>query len=342
MIDIHRAAAAADPFRGRTFRRMPGSALLLLLAQFAGPAEGAVLRLKDGTVLQGEIVSQDDSTVVYRGASLGEIRIPVSALADTGTAVVGRPYAVEAARREAAMLASGRLDPSDHALFFMPTAFTPVRGSFMFRDFELLFLTLGFAPTSSTTVTGGFLFPISSSLQVLTAGIKQRLWSGQDGRLALALAGNYTAPLGELDDDLGNVLASNLVFSARFPESVLGAKDAFGFHGVLGYLASQEVWTRTVYEDGVYYEKEYSDWHGGLSFGFGFEARMTEHSKFMAEYLSAAPYGEGGLAGNGLFTLGFRLHGTRLSADIAGIRPLVDEDLDDFFLWPLLVVSYRI
>lgn len=43
-------------------------------------------------------------------------------------------------------------DPSDQALFFMPTAFMPPKDSVAFRDFELLFLTLGVSPTSTTSI----------------------------------------------------------------------------------------------------------------------------------------------------------------------------------------------
>jgi hypothetical protein len=67
---------------------------------------------------------------------------------------------------------------------------------------------------------------------------------------------------------------------------------------------------------------------------------LTPSAKFMVEYLSAAPF-DPGESGVGLLTIGFRLHGTRLSADIAGFRPVVDEDLDGLLFYPLLNVGYR-
>jgi hypothetical protein len=60
----------------------------------------------------------------------------------------------------------------------------------------------------------------------------------------------------------------------------------------------------------------------------------------MVEYLNAFPFSPEE-SEVGVFTIGFRLHGTRLSADIAGFRPVTDEDMGDLFLYPLLNVGYR-
>lgn len=60
----------------------------------------------------------------------------------------------------------------------------------------------------------------------------------------------------------------------------------------------------------------------------------------MIEYLNALPFTpeEESI---GVLTLGFRLHGTRLSADIAGFRPVVDAGMGDLLFYPLLNVGYR-
>ena len=73
----------------------------------------------------------------------------------------------------------------------------------------------------------------------------------------------------------------------------------------------------------------------------GAEARLTPNAKVIGEYLSAVPFGADADIDGGLLTLGFRLHGDCLAADIAGTRPIPDSDMGSFFMWPMLVVSYR-
>lgn len=226
-----------------------------------------------------------------------------------------------------------RIDPSDQALFFLPTAFTPPKGSFTFRDFELLFLTLGFAPTGSTSLTGGFLFPVTSEVQLLTLGFKQGLWMDPGARTAVALTGSITKPFGEFAEDAGFLVNSNLVASHRLPIMGVAATDGAGIHAAVGYLGASSKKERS---DG----SSRTDWSDNFSLGAGAEARLTDHAKLMVEFLTAAPFDADNDIEGGLLTLGFRLHGERLAADIAGLRP-TGEDMGDLFLWPLLVVSYR-
>lgn len=297
--------------------------LLLPVLAAAARAERDTLRLKNGSVLVGEVVSADADSTVFRHPSLGLLRVPTSELAVPGTAVpdVAAPSTMRMDRR-----GTRSIDPADHALFFLPTGFTPPQGSFLFRDFELLFLTLGFAPTSSSTVTGGFMFPVTAEFQLLTAGIKQRLFADLENRYAVAFAGNITKPIGEnVEGEF--ITTSNLVASYRGPNPELNAWDGFGVHAAVGYLGASD---------------DEGDWADAFSFGMGAEVRISRNAKFMAEFLSAAPFDPEADVDGGLLTLGIRLHGDRLSADIAGLRPMVEGESMDLVFFPLLVVSYRI
>lgn len=293
------SATVSNPFRSWS------GIALAVLASVAFPE---TLKLKDGTVLQGTLVSREDSLLIFRSGTLGELRVPVSAVAPEPAKSGG--------------------DPSDQALFFMPTAFTPARGSFMFRDFELLFLTFGYAPTASTTLTGGFLFPVSSEVQLGTFGFKQKIFDRPADGVAVALTGNVTKPLGEIGEELGLVVNSNLVAGLR--------NGLAGLHAALGFLGAE---VEDEYYDGT---RPDTHWERSWSLGMGAEIRLTPHSKLMAEYLSVAPFDPDQEIDGGLLTLGFRLHGARLSADIAGMRPLGSGENGGLIFLPLLVVSYRI
>ena len=189
----------------------------------------------------------------------------------------------------------------------LPTAFTPPAHSFAFRDFELVFLSMGYSPTATTSLTGGTFFPISGSFGVLSLGVKQQVYNA-DGT-AIALTGGTVLPL---ESDFETVFHGGAVVSHRFAAG--GHDDAFGLHAAAGY-----VWN----EDG-----------GEGLLGFGAEARLGGRAKFIAEFISAQ---ENSL--DGAINLGISLHGERLSADIVGVRPL--ETDGDFLFFPLVIVNYR-
>ncbi len=294
-----------------------GMALALLAA--GARAETASLRLQDGSVVRGEIIGSTDSTVTIRNAGMGEI-------------TVRRREIIEDAS-----VPSSSIDPSDQALFFMPTAFLPPAKAFTFRDFELLFITFGYSPGARTAISGGFLFPVTPALQVVTAGLKQNLWS--DGSsAALSITGNLTKPIADSPDDVGLFANSNLVASKRFAGS--DGREFFGIHGAIGYLGHRERYTK--YRGTAGEESDAWKWQGDFDYGIGCDAVLTPHAKFLFEYVSAAPLNADNSFKGGLLTLGFRLHGERLAADIAGLRPFTGDHMDELILWPLLVVSYRI
>jgi hypothetical protein len=327
---------------------MMGWTVMAGLALAAMAAEAKSIRLGDGSVLQGEIVGRTDSTVVILSKSLGTVTVAARELAGDGpaaardTAYAG-PYAERGSKaappgKSAYPAASNppaagpMREPSDQALFFLPTAFTPPARAVTFRDFELFFLTLGYSPTDATSLTAGALFPISPEVQVLTAGLKRRLWHSRDGMSALALTGNITKPIGDFVDDSPLFMNSNLVFGNR-------NETGSGIHAAVGYLAARQETEKYDSQSGTY--RDVQDWNGGYTWGLGAEGRLTPHIKAIGEFVSAAPFGDPAEFDGGLLTLGLRLHGENLSADIAGTRPITDGDLGSFIFFPMLVVSYR-
>jgi hypothetical protein len=323
-------------------------AVISAISWAAVAARAESIRLGDGSILQGEIVERKDSTVVIRSKSLGTVTVAERELAsDVGKANEAGseardasgagPYAARGKKATAAAAperagAGQTREPSDQALFFLPTAFTPPARAVTFRDFELFFLTLGYSPTDATSLTAGALFPISPEVQVLTAGLKQRLWHSRDGMSALALTGNITKPIGDFADDSPLFMNSNLVFGNR-------NETGSGVHAAVGYLAARNETEKYDSQSGTYHDVQ--EWNGGYTWGIGAEGRLTPHIKAIGEYVSAAPFGDAADFDGGLLTLGVRLHGENLSADIAGTRPITDNDLGSFTFFPMLVVSYR-
>jgi hypothetical protein len=306
----------------KTFRCLVAGALL-----HAASVLAADIRLDDGSVVRGEIQERNDSSVVIVSEALGTLRIPLRRV------VAGLP-ALAGAQEGRARLRDR--DPSGNALFFLPTAFTQQQGDFTFRDFELLFLTLGYAVTDATNITFGALFPVTSEFQLFTAGFKQRLAASEDRTSAAALTGSVTKPVSNDVEGLDLLLNGNLVVSRRFPGDFFS--DAFGVHGALGYAGVS--YKEEAYDEDCFCYRSERRWQANLSFGGGAEIRLTSNAKFMVEYLNALPFTpeEENI---GLLTLGFRLHGNRLSADIAGIRPVSDADMGDVLFYPLLNVGYR-
>jgi hypothetical protein len=310
--------------------------LAIALGMAITAAAAGTVRLKDGSVIHGDIVSQKDSLVIIQSKSMGLVAVKSEEVtwigaAESETAAMASATGAAQAGTAPALAEDGASnparDPADQALFFMPTAFLPPAKAISFRDFELFFLTLGYSPTAMTSLSAGFLFPISPDFQLLTAGIKQRVWEAPDGHLALALTGNFTKPIGDLEFGSTFLLNSNLVGGYR-------NETGSGVHLAMGYLGA-----RTVDED--FQGDESYDWNGSFAFALGGEARIGPHAKFIGEFLSALPFGAGTDVDGGLLTVGVRIHGDRISADIAGTRPITDSDLGSLLLWPLLVVSYR-
>jgi len=283
---------------------------------FASTAQAEVLsvpkqtiNLNDGTVLRGLVVGETDTTVTVDTDELGRVTIKRSRI----TLMPVRDTAVEAA---SARVAAVDPDPIGHALVLMPTAFLPPKGSVVFRDFELLFLTLGYSPTASTSVVAGAMFPISADFNALTFGVKQGLYQDEAARNALAVVGNVTVPIGREINEAGFLWLASLVGSHRFTPG-LGAHAAVGGVGVQGRGESAQ----------------------NLSLAAGVDARATKNVKFLAEVLRGGTSFDPNSSLT-LLNVGVRLHGERLSADLCAVRPL-EGQLGDLLFIPLINVGYR-
>lgn len=281
----------------------------LVLGLLACPLHAAsetsqAIRLNDGTVLRGAVVSETDSTLVVETAELGRVTV-------RRDRITAWPQTEE---RPASRYADA--DPIGHTLVLMPTAFLPPQGSVVFRDFELLFLTLGYSPTATTSVVAGAMFPVSADFNALTFGVKQGLYQTADARSAVAVAGNVTVPVGREINDAGFLWLTNAVGSHRLKPG-LGVHAAVGAVGVQGRGASEQ----------------------SLSLAAGFDMRLTHNLKLLGEVLRGGTSFDPD-ASLTLANVGLRLHGERLSADIAATRPLGD-GLGDFLFIPLINVGYR-
>jgi hypothetical protein len=278
----------------------------ILAIFFASPlAAFEVIRLKDGTVLRGEVVSRNDSIIEIDSENLGRVKVKKKNILSSpvnDTELLPKHRA-------------GKIDPDPigHTLLLMPTAFTPPKGSIVFRDFELLFLTLGYSPTNSTSIVAGGMLPFTRDFNALTMGVKQGVYQEANG--AVALAGNVTVPLSSGIDETGFIWLLNAVASYRFADQ-LGVHVAAGGIGAQGRGESAQ----------------------GFSLGLGADARLTPHIKILAEVLHGGTTFDPGSDGT-LVNFGVRLHGERLSADIGGVRPL--EDMGDLWFIPLVSVGYR-
>jgi hypothetical protein len=264
-----------------------------------------VIRLKDGTVIRGEVISRTDSTVEIDSENLGRVKVKrknilSSPVNDTELLPEHRAAKIDP-------------DPIGHTLLLMPTAFTPPKGSIVFRDFELLFLTLGYSPTNSTSIVAGAMLPFTSEFNALTAGVKQGLYQKANG--AVAVVGNITMPVSSSNNEANFIWLLNLVGSYRFADRV-GVHVAAGGIGSHADIESAQ----------------------GFSYGIGTDIRLWPHIKLLGEVLHGGTTFNPGSDGT-LVNFGIRIHGERISADIGGVRPL--EDMGNLWFIPLLSVGYR-
>jgi hypothetical protein len=267
-----------------------------------------IIRLDDGTVIRGEVKSQTDSTVTIDSENLGLVTVKRSRIASSPVKDSEFDPGHVTSKLDA--------DPIGHALVLMPTAFLPPQGSIVFRDFELLFLTLGYSPTATTSVVAGAMFPISAEFNAITLGVKQGVYLSNAANTALAVVGNITVPLGRDINEAGFLWLLNAVGSHRVAQG-------FNVHAAVGGIGAQGRGESV----------------RGLSAALGSDYRLTNNVKVLAEVLRGGVSFDPGSSAT-LINAGFRLHGERLSADICAMRP-VGEDFGGLLFIPLINVGYR-
>lgn len=101
--------------------------------------------LKDGSLLIGQVLSENSDTVFFR--SKGDIAISLPKISISKTEIVPE---------ELDVLGFSFSDPNQSRLFFSPTAWTTPSGKVTFSDFELLFPFIGVGITDYFTLSGGF------------------------------------------------------------------------------------------------------------------------------------------------------------------------------------------
>ncbi len=199
------------------------------------------------------------------------------------------------------VLAQGEYQPGGHELLVSPTAFTMPKGNSYFTDYELFFLNYTYAITSRTHVGAFILFPIASGFEkFFSLGIKQ----------------NYLQTA---------VISSAVWYTHNFESGV-------GFVGNAITLGNY----RTNFTVNIGAVTDYKNYEILLSAG-GILG-VTKHFKLLFEYMNSKTLIEDADF-NGLIGLGVRFQGSRLSFDVAGIRPF-QEETGDFLAFPYVKVTY--
>jgi hypothetical protein len=132
--------------------------------------------LRDGTVLSGTIVEEDDGKVVIDTESLGRI-------------TVERSRIKEIVRKGASH--GLRVDPDRNSILLTPTCETLPKGDHYFRSFELLFLNYGYAITDDLNLSLAAFFPVSTEWNFLATGVKWRLLDRKHHTFGLAMTASH-------------------------------------------------------------------------------------------------------------------------------------------------------
>ncbi len=256
----------------------------------------ASIELVDGTTLRGRVVEESSERVVLEHATLGRLEIARDRIArvvyETGETPNPRD--------------SWKIDPSYNSIVLTPTPATLPKGTGYFRDFELLFLNLGYAPSDQVNLAIGTVFPVTSSLVGFIAGAKVRLLDREQYGVGVALNGSFT-----FFEDLENDSLSSLGV-------VLGVGDRrqslnVSFSGAF------------VGDEG----------EGILLIGGDMQVRSG--LKLIAEYgnVTSSLFEDEDF--NGLINFGVRFFGDNIAFTLTGFRPL--EETGSLLLFPLGVFS---
>lgn len=185
----------------------------------------------------------------------------------------------------------------DHELFLMPTAITIPQGTSYFSDYELLFLNYTFSVTDRTSFSAFSLFPIVSDfMQTITISAKHNYFQSTKVNAAFWFTYVFDNPYFAI----GNVISLEIP-GASLHLGLAGMGEGFS-----------------------------DDW--GYLLMLGSKTELSQKTDFIVEYENTDSGIENDF--NGLLTLGFRFKGKSVSWDIAGIRPLMEEENTDLIFIP--------
>lgn len=204
-------------------------------------------------------------------------------------------------------------DPSNQSLVFMPTAFTPPRGTICLRHLEVLFLNLNYSTSDWTSIGVGAMIPVTDEFNLPNLSVKQQILKSRDQGFALALAGNIALPIGSNVKNGKMLWTGNLVLSSQLIPFA-------GLHGMVGLIDVGE--------------KSQSP---SMTFGAGSHIRLASHVILLAEYLGAPTLGNQPV--KNLIDAGIRWHGKHLAADICVMKPIGPEA--EWPAFPILNFTYR-
>jgi hypothetical protein len=286
--------------------------------------------LRDSSVIKGTVFNSGDSLVIVDNKYLGKIEVRKEYLLEMN---VKSP--------EARQTWQASVDPNTN-LVFAPTAYTCPRGVFDFKDFELLFLTVSGSPTNSTILSGGFLFPISSDMQIYSFAIKQQLYQTQNGMFAAALIGQISKPIG--NGSFGDIS----YFWNTFGVVSFRPDEKFSMHSSIvlsGGHRREIIYGRYNPATGMYYDDTNEITYAHVNFMEGMEYTPVSHVKVIVEVfdnLGVLDAITGGTSSN-IYFLNFalRIFWPKIAVDIAGLRPVGNQDFGSLILIPFVNIAYR-
>jgi hypothetical protein len=289
----------------------------------------ADVMLRDSSLIKGTVFQSGDSLVIVENKYIGKIEVRKEYLLDMHVKSPEIHHASEA------------MDPNTN-LVFAPTAYVCPRGIFDFKDFELLFLTVSGSPTNSTILSGGFLFPVSSDMQIYSFAVKQQLYESTNKIFAAALMGQISKPIGK--GSFGDVS----YFWNTFGIVSYRPEERFSMHSSIllsGGHRREIVYGRYDPVTSLYRDDTNEINYTHVNFMEGVEFAPVSHIKIMAEFfdnLGVLDAMSSGGSGNVYFlNFALRIFWPKIAVDIAGLRPVGNQDFGSLILIPFVNIAYR-
>ncbi len=186
---------------------------------------------------------------------------------------------------------------ADQSLMVMPTAYTMPKGGHTFTDYELVVLQYAYGATDRTHLSAGMVFPFTADMfKTFTLGAKQNWYRGDLVQSAALLSYNIELKGGMF----GNVVSVG--------------NDKVSGHGALMWLF------------------DFEDVSSAAGVMLGGIVKLSDRVSLISELLSTTQFMDE--EGNGVFTLGVRFRGQKMSWDIGGFRLL--SEMEGVYMLPLL------